>query len=139
MDITETTNEALLKELLSINDLEVIAGITNGEIAEYAAYNEFGTETIPARPFMLNTFAENEDKYMGLVEGAINTVISGGSVKNELTRVGFAMQNDIVDKISSGDHTPNKQTTIKRKGSSKPLIDSGDMLRSVHNLVRKAE
>lgn len=139
MDITETTNEALLRELLSINDLEVIAGITDGEIAEYAAYNEFGTETIPARPFMLNTFAENEDKYIGLVESAINTVIGGGSVKSELTRVGFAMQNDIVDKIGSGDHTPNKQTTVKRKGSSKPLIDTGAMRQSVHNLVRKAE
>lgn len=139
MDITETTNEALLRELLSINDLEVIAGITDGEIAEYAAYNEFGTETTPARPFMLNTFAENEDKYIGLVESAINTVIGGGSVKSELTRVGFAMQNDIVDKIGSGDHTPNKQTTVKRKGSSKPLIDTGAMRQSVHSLVRKAE
>ncbi|MDH7597550.1 MAG: hypothetical protein QHG98_07435 [Methanothrix sp.] len=37
-------------------------GIFDPAIAEYAAYNEFGTRRIPARPFLRSTWEENVEK-----------------------------------------------------------------------------
>ena len=54
------------QELEVASRLEVAVGLLQGDkngdgvqIAEYAAYNEFGTDTIPSRPFMRTAFDEN--------------------------------------------------------------------------------
>ena len=43
------------------------------------------------------------------------------------------VQNDIVD----GEFTPNAPSTIKRKGSDRPLIDTGKMRQSVNFVIKK--
>ena len=42
------------------------------------------------------------------------------------------MKEKIQDKIRSGDFKPLKPETIRRKGSSKPLIDKGQMVNSIN-------
>ena len=41
------------------------------------------------------------------------------------------------DKITSGSFAPNAESTIKKKGSSKPLVDTGRMRKSVNYVIQK--
>ena len=54
-----------------------------------------------------------------------------------LDLVGIVAKTGIQQKISSIYSPPNSPATIRRKGSSKPLIDTGYMLASVSNSVAK--
>lgn len=129
-------NEKIIKELDKLSTLTVVAGIIDGDIAEYATANEYGLNNIPARPFMRNTYQENSGNYQKIIENVIYDVLSGDDVQAGLTKVGMQMQNDIKDNIKNGDWTPNATSTIKKKGSSKPLIDKGKMLSSIHFDIR---
>lgn len=132
-------DEGIIKELEKLSIVKVVAGITDGSIAEYATVNEYGLNDIPARPFMRNTYQENISNYRNLVENAVYDVLGGDDAELALTKVGMQMQNDIKDNIRNGDWTPNAPSTIERKGSSKPLIDKGKMLGSIHFEIRKGK
>ena len=55
----------IVRELEKAKRMEVAVGILEGSrnegtsIAEYASYNEFGTDDVPSRPFMAMSFDEN--------------------------------------------------------------------------------
>lgn len=132
-------DEGIIKELEKLSIVKVVAGITDGDIAEYATVNEYGLNDIPARPFMRNTYQENISNYRNLVENAIYDVLGGSDAETGLTKVGMQMQNDIKDNIRNGDWTPNAPSTIERKGSSKPLIYKGAMLGAIHFEIRKGK
>ena len=92
--------------------------------AEKAFYNHFGTEDIPPRPFL----QFDQDKAAKLVRKAI--VSDGDTVS--LIKVGLTamIQENIVDL-----RTPaNAESTIKKKGSSNPLIDTGAMRQAVNTI-----
>lgn len=129
-------NESIVRELEKLNVVEVVTGITDSDVAEYATANEYGIG-VPTRPFMRTTQEKNKDKYIGIVEQSIYNIIDNADTESELSKLGMHMQNDIKDSIVNGKWTPNTPTTIARKGSSKPLIDKGTMLGSVHYTVRK--
>lgn len=122
---------------------EVVVGILEGEvndgqsIAEYAAYNEFGTENIPERSFMRSTF---DERLTGLkiIMGQQFAKVKRGekTVHQALSYIGLKHQDQIKDKIGSNMPPPNAPATIEAKGSSKTLIDTGAMKNSVHYLVR---
>ena len=121
----------------------ILGGATNedGEsVAEYAAYNEFGTTKIPKRPFLRTTMAKNGEKYAALLKGALKGLAASGSsepVGMALTAVGREMETDIVEQIKSNMPPPNAPATQARKearpggGYSGTLFDTGTMLGSV--------
>ena len=64
--------KAIKREVERAQRREVAVGILQGSndsegasIAEYATYNEFGTEDVPSRPFMAMSFDENVAAIMG--------------------------------------------------------------------------
>lgn len=125
----------------------VAAGIFGGatdedgvSVAEYAAYNEYGTTKIPKRPFLRTTMAKNSEKYAQLLQGALKGLASSGSsepVGMALTAVGREMETDIIEQIKSNMQPPNSPATKARKearpggGYSGTLVDTGTMLGSV--------
>ena len=122
---------------------EVVVGIQQGEmndgqaIAEYAAYNEFGTENIPERSFMRSTFDENLSGIKQDMDRRYGQVLKGElDVSRALGLIGLRHQDQIKDKIGSNLPPPNAPATIEKKGSSKTLIDTGAMKNSIHYLVR---
>lgn len=137
MDVASILNQQLIDSLIELTNHEVVAGITDGEVAKYAASNEFGTDRIPARPFMQTAFQTNITKYENLLAKAVDNVINGADTVSALGRVGGEMQNDIVESITNGEWQANSQRTINQKGSSTPLIDTGQMRQAVHFEVRK--
>lgn len=130
----------LKAKIALLDGVELTVGIHEGlegdggeGIATYAAANEYGTDTIPARPFMRTAADENTDKWLQRTERQIAkcTRPNGPSPAKALVSVGNIMRNDIVNSIKSGDWEPNAAATIERKGSSKPLVDTGAMQRAI--------
>ncbi len=99
-------------------------------VAAVAAWNEFGTETIPERPFFRNALAESE-------RGVSNILAKGIDTKKMVVdehlagRVGEYVQGKIRDSITALKEPPNAPETVRRKGSSDPLLDTGTLRNSV--------
>lgn len=99
-----------------------------------AAYNEFGTGHIPERPFMRTAMRVNRAKYLRTMKKDAQVILAKGGdglLRASLDRLGAMAQGDIQHSITSGHWTPNAPSTIRAKGSSRPLIDTGEMRNSV--------
>lgn len=118
-------------------------------LAGVAAVNEFGTEKagrnrnvkIPPRPFIRSTMDEKKSLFQQITYNALVRINSIGSDPiQELNKIGLVIAEAIKTKITSIRTPPNAASTIKRKGSSKPLIDTGRMRASIrHQVVLKGD
>ena len=101
-------------------------------IAELAAIHEFGTEKIPARPFQAQTFDKNIDRLKAHIEKSQQAIYKGAqTVAKALHLIGNFYKGEMQRTIREGDFAPLSQVTIEKKGSSKPLIDTGQLRQSV--------
>lgn len=108
--------------------------------AEYGFYNEFGTKNIPSRPFMRMTFDESKEELQNKLRFTVGNILSGATpLKEGLKNIGEFYAIKIRKKIEFTNILPKlKEATIKKKkGSTKTLIDTGLMLRSVKFKVRR--
>ena len=106
-------------------------------VAEYAAYNEFGTIDIPERSFMRSTFDESHQKINADMAKYYQQVKDGKiGVHRALSLIGMKHAQDIQNKIGSNIQPANSEATIARKKSSKTLIDTGIMRQSIRYLVK---
>lgn len=103
-------------------------------VLEYAIFNEYGTSRIPKRPFFRLSVgtqkAQNEIKeYLNTqIENIISGELTGqGAYEN----LGTFVVQKIKKTIMSGNFAPNDAKTIKRKGSSNPLIDTHSLYNSI--------
>ena len=101
---------------------------------EYAIFNEYGTSRIPKRPFFRLSVgtkkAQNEIKeYLNTqIENIISGELTGQGAYDNL---GVFVVQKIKKTIMSGNFAPNDAKTIKRKGSSTPLIDTHSLYNSI--------
>mgnify|MGYP004620081547 CR=1 FL=1 len=95
-------------------------------VAQVAFWQEFGTSKIPMRPFFRNAIAKNTRKWGDSVKTAL---IGTNDSEKALKMLGEIMRGDIVLSLTNLNTPPNAPSTIKQKGSSNPLIDTG-LLRS---------
>jgi hypothetical protein len=107
-------------------------------VAEIATLNEHGTSGIPARSFLRSTVDTNEPKYRKVLRGVADAVIAGKlDARTGLELVGEIIVGDVKQAIADGIPPPNAPSTIAAKGSSVPLIDSGQMRNSVTADIRE--
>lgn len=133
--------QKMLKELA---DLQVRVGFQQGEasqdgvdMCDIAAWNELGTEHSPSRPFLRKSVDENVDKINGFLQSKKSDLVRGKSAEQVLKEIGIFQKDLIQEKITEGSFTPNAPATIKKKGSDKPLIDTGRMRQSVNYVIKK--
>ena len=112
---------------------EKVEGSDNFNLASLAAVLEFGNERIPSRPFLRQTLAENQEKYTTLF---VKLFESGVSIDQIYEQIALIAQGDVQQNIVNGKWTANAPSTIKRKKSSKPLIDTGKLRQSVRGIVK---
>lgn len=109
-------------------------------MASLALVHEFGTESgkIPARPFMKQT-SKAFSKNVGALMTTLTRKVASGrlSAKKAHSQLGAYYEGKMKETITSGTFKPNAPATIKLKGSSKPLIDTGQMRASISHVVRK--
>lgn len=111
-------------------------------LAEVMTVHEFGSDDgrIPERPTFRPAFDKNRDKYTRELRKGLGRVIDGDStIDQELGRLGARMAGDIVQEITTITEPPLSPVTIAKKGSDKPLIDTGRARQSVDFEVRSED
>ena len=111
-------------------------GSTNGiSVQDYAIFNEYGTSRMPARPFFRLSVgtanAQNEIKeYM---KQQVEQIIQGGmSAQQAYENLGTFVVQKIKKTIASGNFAALNPQTVKKKGHSKPLIDTHSLYESIN-------
>jgi HK97 gp10 family phage protein len=101
--------------------------------AQVAIHNEFGTSTARARPFLRPTVAKGSKAYAEFLGEGMKKAIAGEKAFTEtLGLLGQRVSADVKNYITQGSNLrPNEDSTIARKGSSRPLIDTGRMMNSI--------
>ena len=103
-------------------------------VVDYAFYNEFGTSTIPPRPFMAMTADKNRDKVQAFAGFMVGKMIDGRLDANTvLKNLGewYKAQIQLTIRNAKSWAEPNVPSTIAMKGSSSPLIDTGRLVNSI--------
>lgn len=130
---------------------EVVVGVTRatagrgqtGEInnAELLAVHEFGTKDgrVPERAPIRSSMSNNRDAYVKSHADNLRKVVRDEMpFEKSLDLLGLRAAADVQQNIRDGDLLPLAQSTIDRKGSSTPLIDTGNLRQSITHEVRDA-
>lgn len=105
------------------------------DLAVIAAVNEFGTKRIPSRPFMRNAFDANQSTLFRISATMYSEVMQGKrTIKNALEYMGEFMTSKVKKSIKNTLTPVNAPSTIARKKSSHPLIDTGQLLQSISHM-----
>lgn len=108
-------------------------GIT---MLELAAIHEFGSPKagIPERSFIRRTMRDKRDELGRVCANVAKKYIFGEvTLERGLNQLGAIAAGMIKSTVTSGAHIPppNAASTIKAKGSDRPLVDTGRMIGSV--------
>lgn len=110
-------------------------------VAQLAAIHEFGLPSrgIPERSMVRATLRINDAKYRE-ANRKIGIGITMGKMdqRKGLDLLGVMIKGDIQQRIAAGIDPLLKPATVKRKGSSTPLIDTGQLRGSIDHEVRGA-
>lgn len=110
---------------------------TDQPLAAIAAIHEFGLGGMPQRSFLRSAFDENKPMINKMGDHIVNSAIKGISVETALDQLGNVVQGMVQKKIVDGPFVPNSPATIKRKKSSRPLIDTGHLRQSIRYVIEK--
>lgn len=138
------------KNLQQFKDSVVKAGVlakdgsqNHGEgitVFQIGMIHEFGVpeKNIPRRSFIRVPIENNIKEITKLIENNHKLVSENSmSAKVALDRIGIMAQNTIKESFRNNDWKPLKRATVKRKGSSRPLIDTGQLIGSISYIVEK--
>lgn len=104
--------------------------------AEIGAWHEYGTSTVPKRSWLRATYDRNWPIYAKMGRLLADQVLVGRLDKRKaLTIVGVKFASDIKARIRAGIPPALADSTIERKGSSKQLIDTGQLIGSISHKV----
>lgn len=133
----------MLQGLKYVATHEVVVG-AKGEHSDLLYLHEAGvpSRNIPPRPVLGPALDQPEVKGQmrrHMRSAIFQAVVKGdlGQAQNEMDKAGLAGENACKKYITDGTHlAPNAPSTIARKGSSTPLIDTGVMLNSITHEIR---
>jgi phage gpG-like protein len=130
--------ESKKKDSTKKKSKRVASSIESGmTMAEIGAIHEFGslTNNIPPRSFLRMPIEEKKkDLIRFLSSPTVRAVIAKGDVKRAFKMLGTEAVGIVMDAFRSrgfGRWADNKQQTIDRKGSDAPLIDTGELRKSI--------
>ncbi len=129
------------KELLKLDGAFTAVGFFSEDkypegtnIASIAFFNEFGTKNIPERSFIRAWIDKNKAKIRNFKIKLLDMLYKRRiDAKMALKLLGEFAQNGIKEEIIDIQTPGNAPSTIAKKGSSNPLIDTGRMLNSVRH------
>ena len=131
--------DKIIQQALKLDGKGVKVGIRRGkgshdgtDMLDIAVYNHFGTATIPARPFVSDCAEKNARQIQEAQKRLVYRVYQGGlSADGALAELGAWYVNVQKGHILHGGWAPNAPATVKRKGSNKPLVDTGQLVNTV--------
>lgn len=131
--------DAVLQKLkLQFGNIEVgfFVGSTykNGkDVTEIAKKNNEGIK-VPKREFMIPATNKASNKTINIT---VNSIAGGMDEQQALSRAGIMFKNAIQREITNLKEPPNAESTILKKGSSNPLINTGLMRSKVEWKFKK--
>lgn len=128
-----------LKNLGKMNGKKLDVGVFgDGDMAMIAAVHEFGSpkNNIPERSFLRSGYDEHIDDISRKVDEFVPDVIEHGVDPTIFMEgLGKEFEGKIQKKLVALKNPPLKQSTIDRKGSSNPLVDTGNLAGSIKSRV----
>lgn len=125
---------------------EVRVGVPDGKnepgtgtpLSLVAAAHEFGVPgRIPERPFLRPGLLSKKEDLKTINEANFKQVVNEKmSVADALASIGIFAAASVQHFIRNGSFQPLDPRTIERKGSTKPLIDTGNLIQSITSEVR---
>lgn len=123
---------------------EVVVG-AEGEHSDLLYLHEAGvpSRNIPPRPVLQPALGQKDvKKSMGrcMRQAMFDAIVKGDTrgAEKEMNKAGMIGRDACKKYITDGTHlAPNAPSTIARKGSSTPLIDTGALLNSITYEVRR--
>jgi hypothetical protein len=142
---------ALVKRVIGMNPVTVAVGVLAKDaqkshdekttILDIATINEFGSADgthPPSRSFVRAWFDAEEPKIRELLVQQMGLAILGRLTRQQvLDRIGAYCVGQIQARVAQGIAPPNRPSTIAKKGSSTPLIDTGLLRSSVSFEIRE--
>ncbi len=107
-------------------------------IAVIAAVQEFGSAdgVVPERSFLRVPLRQNVEDFRAIWRALIPKVVRGELTMHQLmSQLGAKAASVSQEAIAAGIDPANAPSTVARKGSSKPLIDSGALRQSITYIV----
>lgn len=109
-------------------------GLTVGDIA---TFHEMGTATVPQRSFIRGWFDTRQDFISKTLTSRIRAAAKGHLTSEQaLEQIALAFEGDVKRRITENIPPPLAPATIKRKGSSVALIDTGQLRSSIRGRVK---
>lgn len=120
----------------------LVAGEADSDNIMKGIWTHFGTRggasgggwggPVPERPWLSSAMRDNRAKYRdGMKASARKLLLGQTSLQTVLSKLGIMAKSDVDESISTWTTPGNSEVTIAIKGSSHPLIDTGEMKRSV--------
>ena len=112
----------------------------NTPVAGVAAVHEYGSpaRAIPPRPFFRVAIEKNYDDWMQLIKSGAQSILKGEmDAEQVMNLIGLKSSGDVKNAIVDLKTPPLKPETIRRKGQSDLLRDTGLLLATLTYEVRE--
>lgn len=111
------------------------------EVLTKATVNEFGARNgnivIPERSFVRSTYNKNYKKVARRFSRVARSISNGKyDVERMLKLIGLEQEAAMKKTLTDLRYPPNAESTIKKKRSTNPLIDTGEMRSKISSEVR---
>lgn len=131
--------DAIKQIIENSRDRDVKVGVqadAGSAMVTVASANEYGTDKIPARSFIRAAIDKSASELSKAAAELGRRVIDRSTTQdNALGLLGLLAQKRIVEEIRSGVPPPNAASTVKAKGSSATLIDTGALRQSIRHKI----
>lgn len=123
---------------VGFHDAEGGATTAGGKtVLEIATMHEYGLG-VPMRSMIAAWFDANEAKNEEVLRKLGAMVVKGKLTPEQgLEQAGLLMVADVQARITGGIEPPNAPATIAKKGSSTPLVDTGQMKSAIRHKVQR--
>lgn len=117
-----------------------VRGERGQHLVNYATVNEYGSADgrVPERSFLRRTVDNYGSQYADELESYLDAQLAGDAQQAEqrLNMLGVRAVSDVQMTITELRHPPNAPSTIRRKGSANPLMDTGRLRQGIDYEVR---
>jgi hypothetical protein len=135
-----------IKNQFASGDVRILIGLPEDatpypdgtSVVMVGAIHEFGSGDNPERSFLRSTINEKRDQIQDDLTKVAEKVVDGEtSLTSGSRKVGLKYSQLVAKKIVDIKTPPNTLQTIRRKGSSNPLVDTGHLKSQVTFEVRE--
>ena len=107
-------------------------------VAEVAWFNEYGTKSIPARPFLRTAINRHHKKYTDLIASGLIMYLTGKISREKIqAKLGLTAQSDVKKEITDWTSPPNSIMTQVIKGSKLSQAKTKSLIRKSLGKTKK--